>query len=213
MDIWHKVLVGVGIALLVFAGILFYGWIGSHDATIRMQATLDAQQAVIAKSNEQTKQLQDADKERSTQEAATLDAMQRLVASVKTPQQIAQWLPQNVPTPQPFVINVPQPTAANPKPDATATIPQDDLPALRDYTEKCNECSVKLSASEADVTSREEQLRIAGEKLSATERERDAAITAAKGGTWFQRFKKATKYILIGAGIGAVAVCGSGHCK
>jgi hypothetical protein len=40
-------------------------------------------------------------------------------------------------------------------------------------------------------------------------RERDAAATAAKGGTFWRRFRRNIEWFAIGA----ATVCGTGHCR
>jgi hypothetical protein len=50
-------------------------------------------------------------------------------------------------------------------------------------------------------------------KLAAMTRERDSAITAAKGGTFWRRFRRNVEWFALGAGAGAAAVCASGHCR
>jgi hypothetical protein len=160
---------------------------------------------VIENAQKEMNAHQEADKQRDAQTAATLQSMAQSVSKVQTPSQIASWIPQQLPTPQPIMITVPQATAANPHPDAMATIPQADLPALRDQIEKCKECGVKLANAQADLASRDDQLKLASEQLSATQKERDAAITAAKGGSKWSRMTRAAKWFVIGVGAGAVA--------
>ncbi|MGC1629293.1 MAG: hypothetical protein WA735_20745, partial [Candidatus Acidiferrales bacterium] len=50
-------------------------------------------------------------------------------------------------------------------------------------------------------------------KLAAITRERDAAITTAKGGTFWRRLRRNALWFAVGAGAGAVALCGTGHCR
>ena len=48
--------------------------------------------------------------------------------------------------------------------------------------ESCKECTVKLAAAEGDAASKEKRLGVLQKQLEAIERERDAAVKAAKGG-------------------------------
>lgn len=72
---------------------------------------------------------------------------------------------------------------------------------------------MKLASAQQDAASLKSQLQLAGEQLSAVQKERDAAVKASKGGGFWSRVKRGVKFFLIGAGTGAAAVCGSGHCK
>lgn len=209
----HKLEIAGAIVALVVAAILGGAWLGAREDAIRMKATVDAQQQLIATTAKQAKDLQDAEVERDKLTAANVAVLAAAAAKQVTPAEIATWLPKQLAGPQPITFTIPTPTAANPTPNATASIPQADLPALRDQIEKCQECALKLAASQADVSSRDERLTLAGEQLSAMSKERDAAVKASKGGGFWSRAKRTVKYVVIGIAIGAVAVCGSGHCK
>jgi len=178
-----------------------------------MKATIDAQQEIILASAKQAKDLQDAETQRDKLTAANVAALQAAASRQVTPGEIAAWLPKQLATPQPITFTIPAATAQNPTPNATASIPQADLPVLRDRVEKCQECAAKLTTSEADVSSRDQRLILAGEELSAMTKERNAAVAAAKGGGFWSRMKRSGKWLAIGAGAGAAALCGFGHCK
>jgi hypothetical protein len=203
---------GGAVALLIVA-IAGGAWLGAREDGIRMKATIDAQQQLIATTVKQSKDLQDAEAARDKLTAANVAVLASAAAKQVTPAEIATWLPKQLAGPQPITFTIPAATAANPTPNATASIPEADLPALRDQVEKCQECAVKLAAAEADVSSRDERLTLAGEELSAMTKERDAAVTASKGGSFWSRTKRAAKWFVIGAGVAAAGVCGSGHCK
>jgi hypothetical protein len=213
MTIAQKVSLAGGVVLLIAAGFGFTAWLQEHDDKLKAQSTVEAQKQVIDAASEQMRQHQEADKARDEATAKQLDAMQEIAAKAKTPQQIAQWIPQQIPMPQPITVNIPPATAENPKPNAIASIPQVDLPILRDRLEKCNEDAVKITTCQADLKSRDDQLKSAGDKLAGVEKERDGYKAAANGGTFWLRVKRAGKWLAIGAVGGAVAVCGSGHCK
>ena len=201
---------------LAFAGSAFgfTTWLQEHDDRLRAQAEASAAKKVFDQTADQMKQHAEADKARDEATAKQLETMQRLAAQIQTPAEIAAWLPKQVPgLPQPINLTLPPETAQNPSPDAQASIPQADLPVLRDAVEKCRENSLKLPTCQADLISKQEQLRLAGEQLSAVERERDAYKTALKGGTFWTRTKRAGKWLVIGAGVGAAAICSTGRCR
>jgi alkanesulfonate monooxygenase SsuD/methylene tetrahydromethanopterin reductase-like flavin-dependent oxidoreductase (luciferase family) len=158
------------IALLATSAFIARSWLDAHDDQLRLRATIDAQQTVIAQAQQQTQQLAAAEKQRDAQTQATLASMQQASAKIQTPQQIVQWIPPQLATPAPITVNVPPSTAANPAPDAIATIPQQDLPVLRNEIESCKECTVKLAAAQQDLVTEDQQLKLAGAQLSATHR-------------------------------------------
>lgn len=208
-----KLEIAGAVLAIVVSGIIGGSWLGAREEGIRLKATLDAQQQVIASSAKQAKDIQDAEVERDKVTAANVAALQAAAARQTTSAEIAAWLPKQIQTPQPITFTIPAATAQNPTPSAIASIPQADLPVLRDEVTQCQVCAQKLSNAQSDLSSEHEKEVLAGEQLSAMTKERDAAVTAAKGGSKWARIKRAAKWLAVGAGIGAAALCGSGHCK
>jgi hypothetical protein len=209
-----KAEIAAGALFFILAAIGLVVYIQEREDRIRADATVAAQKAAFDQAAEQMKTLQAADAKRDAQTAATIQQLTAAAAAQKTPAQIASWIPQQIPgLPQPITINVPKATIDNPTPNAIATIPQADLPKLRDTIETCQLNAVKLTACAADLASRDAQLKIAGEQLSAVERERDAYQTALKGGTFWIRLKRAGKWVAFGAVAGGVALAVSGHVR
>jgi len=207
---WREIVIAILLAGAAFAG---YEWLQAHDARIVAQTTIAQQAQLITQDKRQADALIAEQKQRDAATAAQIAAMQSQVAQIKTAEQIIKWLPAQVATPQPVKIEIPEATAANPTPAAQATISQADLPALRDYVESCKECDVNLHSAQQAIALRDARLKLAGEQLSAAETQRDAALSALKGGSFWHRLKHDAKTILIGAAAGAIAVCGTGHCK
>lgn len=205
----------IAAVVLVLAGGLFGFriWLEEHDDRLRAQADAAAAKKVFDQAADQMKQHQDADRARDEATAKQLEAMQKLAAQIQTPAQIAAWLPKQVQVPQAIELKIPPATPQDPTPAAIAAIPQADLPVLKDFVEKCREDAVRLSNCQTDQASKQEQLRLAGEQLSAVERERDAYKAAAAGGTFWTRTKRAAKYLAIGAAAAAAGLCGTGHCR
>ena len=82
--------------------------------------------------------------------------------------------------------------------NCSAQIPASDLKPLFDYVQDCRACQAQLAA--AKQTSSDD-----AEKIDALTRERNAAITAAKGGTFFRRLKRNVVWFAIGAAAGFAA--------
>jgi hypothetical protein len=78
---------------------------------------------------------------------------------------------------------------------ASALIPDADLKPLYDYVQDCRACQAQLAAAAASL--KDEQARSV-----ALTRERDAAVTAAKGGSFWRQLKTNAKWLTIGAAAG-----------
>jgi hypothetical protein len=91
-------------------------------------------------------------------------------------------------------------TPCNPaSPDSCAAqIPAADLKPLYDYVQDCRTCQAQLAAAKQNQTDD-------ATKITALTRERDAAVTAAKGGTFWHRLRRNAAWFAIGAGLGAAA--------
>jgi hypothetical protein len=201
----HKIEIAGALVALLAIGIFGGSWIAAREDAIRLKATLDAQNSVIA----------EAGKREDARAAALRDSLSQLEDLKKrtqTPTQVIQAMPQVLPLPQPITLNLPaalaqgNPNLAGVQPGQTATIPAADLKPLFDFAASCKECQAKVLVLQQDKA--DDAIKIGG-----LTKERDTAVTAAKGGSVLQRIKKAAKWLAIGVVAGAVAVCGSGHCK
>jgi hypothetical protein len=88
------------------------------------------------------------------------------------------------------------PSSATPA-SQDAILPAADLKPLFDYIQDCRACQAQLAAAQSIL--RDEQTRSA-----ALARERDAALTAAKGGTLWRRLARNARWLAIGAAAGAL---------
>jgi hypothetical protein len=96
----------------------------------------------------------------------------------------------------PAMPGAPSPCPSAP-PTGSAVIADADLKPLYDYVQDCRACQAQLAASNANL--HDEQARSA-----ALTRERDAAVTAAKGGSFWRRLKRNATWLSIGAAAGLV---------
>jgi hypothetical protein len=204
-----------GILAVILAIIGARSWIGEHDARLKAEVTVSADQkisdAAISSSKAQDVAMAARDKAAADREQAMVDAIKNL----KTTPQILPYVQSNLApgSSTPIIVQVPAATKDNPTPPATITIAQADLPVLRDRLNKCDTDALAVSTCTKDLATKNAQLHDAGVSLSAVEGERDAYKQELAGGTKWQRTKKALKFIGIGAAIGGAAICGSGHCK
>jgi hypothetical protein len=122
-------------------------------------------------------------------------------ASPPIPSASVSWAPSPIPP------HRSPPAQAQDLPEApSAQIPVVDLKPLYDYVQDCRSCQVQLAAAKQDSVDN-------AAKLSALTHERDAALTAAKGGTLWLRLRRNALWFAIGAGAGVAAACGTGHCR
>lgn len=112
-------------------------------------------------------------------------------------------------TPSPLA-NVRAADAANTAPQSTTEIPAADLAPLYDYVQDCRACQLQLTAAKQNASDD-------AAKIRALTLERNAAVTAAKGGPIWLRLKRNAHWLAVGAAIGAVssaaALCHTGHCR
>jgi hypothetical protein len=204
-----------GILAVILAIFGVRSWIGEHDARLKAEVTVAANQkigdAAILRSKNLEAEIVTRDKAAADREQSMVDAIKNL----KTTPQILPYVQSNLApaAAQPIYVSVPAATKDNPTPAATITVPQADLPALRDRLSKCDTDALAVSTCSKDSSDKTEQLRQAGVSLSAVSNERDAYKQELAGGTKWQRLKKAIEFIGIGAAAGIAATCGSGHCK
>jgi type II secretory pathway pseudopilin PulG len=103
----------------------------------------------------------------------------------------------------------PPPAGQNASGPSSVQIPAADLKSLYDNVQDCRSCQAQLAAAQQNRTDD-------AAKLTAMTRERDAAVTAAKGGSFWRRFRHNGEWFALGAAAGAAGsavFCRSGHCR
>lgn len=211
-----------GILALAFCVYGVHEYRAERRARAAAEATAKAAQAQIVDAQHQRDVLARADASRDADAQKEIAGLQAQAAKAATPKQIVAYLnaelAKNTKLPVPVEIALPPVNQSltlppNGLPSATLSIPAPDLQPLRDLAVQAQQCAVELPVAKSDLSSCQTQLKLAGEQLSAAERQRDAYAAALKGGTWWHRTVHALKIFGIGAAAGAAAVCGSGHCK
>jgi type II secretory pathway pseudopilin PulG len=94
--------------------------------------------------------------------------------------------------------NTPSAAAGKSSSPVDAEIPTADLKPLYDYVQNCRECQAQLATATQNRTDD-------ATKLQAMTLERDAAVTAAKGGTFWRRLRRNIAWFAVGAAAGAAA--------
>jgi hypothetical protein len=85
-----------------------------------------------------------------------------------------------------------------PAPAPVAEIPAADLKPLYDYAQDCRSCELQIAAAKQDRAD-------ANTKIIALTHERDAALTAAKGGSFLRRVRRNSLWFVVGASAGYIA--------
>jgi hypothetical protein len=208
-----KVETGIGVVGFIILVIVFWSWLSARDAQVKAEAIQTANEKVIAQNDQQIKLLAGQIDQLKADQARQLATLSATFSRAQTPQDILPLVSKIMELQKPVTFVTPAPTAANPNPQPVAQVPAEDAPQLKAYVQTCEECKIKLPAMTAQLSASEQQKQLLANDLVQRTQERDQWKTAAKGGTTWQRVLKAGKWIAIGAGAGAAAVCGSGHCK
>jgi len=131
--------------------------------------------------------------------STTLAGIAQAKRRVNTPVQAAAEIPQLLPPlPEPLLLEIPPPTLELPDPPAAASVPQADLKPIYDYLQDCRACQASLTVAHENLVDEHA-------KLAALIAERDAALRAARGGGFWSRLRRSTKWFVIGAAAGALA--------
>jgi hypothetical protein len=188
----HRIL--LVIALLAIA-LLADAWRTSRHDSAQLTATIASQKTDL-------QQAADREKQRNTQLSAALAAIASQKRAVRAPQQAAIAIPSVLPPlPLPISIHIPNLSpSAKPVDDlpATISIPQPDLKPLYDGLQDCRASTLEIATTQKNLS--DEKLRTV-----ALTQERDAAIAAVHGGTFWVRLKREAKWFAIGIAVGTPA--------
>ncbi len=192
-------------------------WLHEHDQRIQQQAVAQAVEQTQAKLQQQYQaQFSDLQKQMADRDAQYQQEVKTLnekFSQAASPTQVAALVAQIMGLKAPIQIVTPQATAENPHPVPVAEVSTLDAPQVKAYVQACEECKIENTKLVADAADRQAQAVLAQKQIESLRTENQALVVANKGGSTWHRAWKAVKYIAIGAGVGAVAVCGSGHCK
>jgi hypothetical protein len=189
----------VVLAIVATAGIILA--IVSYRDELRDRAqltqTIAQQKPIIAAAEQRT----------VTRDQAATVAVQAIQATVKraqTPSAELSAFNAYVPLPTPLALSPATDAPQGPGNKASmatvgANIPAEDLQPLLDFAASCKTCEIQLTTCKADLVD-------ANTKVIATGKERDAAVAAVKGGTFWVRLKHNAKVVVITAAIVAAGV-------
>lgn len=196
-----KIEIGAALIALASIAVIAGSYVASKRDAAKLQATLATQNAVIADAGKR-------ETARATALKDTIAQIEDLKKKTTTPAAIIRQMPSVLPLPVPITIQAPPPAKPGAAPvdfsKLPAMIPAQDIKPLFDFAANCKECQEKLAAAAGDKA--DDAI-----KLAALTKERDAAVTAFKGGSKWTRIKKAAKWFAIGAAAGGVAVLTAKH--
>jgi hypothetical protein len=203
------------VALLIVT-LTVYAWLASRADQRQLKSTLADQKRLLDAAGAR-------ERSRDATLANALAQIEALKRATQTPAQIVRDLPKYLPLPQPITLPPPGPPAdavsqqgtspspksapttsttpvapfpsestARPSPTVTAQLPTADLKPLYDYVQDCRSCQAQLATAKQDSAAD-------ASKITALTRERDAAITAAKGGTFLRRLRRNAVWFAMGA--------------
>lgn len=193
----EKIGLAIGAAVLTLLLWMF------HSSSVEAEADKAKMEAMLKQQGDVIATLQKSIDQRDAEAKAKNAAIDRQVASAATPAQIASLIQQYVGMQKPITVNIPtpapsadgKPSPALPDAPSTLLLNQDQAKQLLDFTASCKKCQNDLAKAEGDSADKDKQ-------ITAVKAERDAAVIVAKGGTKWQRVKRAGKWVLVGIAIG-----------
>lgn len=185
------ILIAAAIALALLAD----AWRSARHDSSQLTATLASQKTAMEQAAEHERQ-------RDAQLSAALATIAAQKIEIRTPQQAASAIPSVLPPlPLPVSIHFPSLSASSNAQEnlpAQISIPQADLKPLYDSLQDCRATTLESDAAKKDLADQKAQ-------TAALLRERDAAVAAARGGTFWVRLKREAKWFAIGIAVGAAA--------
>ena len=201
-----KLEIAAAIVLVILGGIGLHQWEQKQKLLAVAAATQQAQETL---QKQLATQLADFDARIKQRDAAyvasTTDLNAKFAEAAKSQAQMAMLLSQIAKLPAPITFTTPLPTKDNPNPQPVASVPQIDFPAVKSYAQECEQCKLNVAKLQADAEDRIKQMQVARTEIDSVKKERDAAVTAAKGGSILQRTGRVIKYVAIGVLVGYVA--------
>lgn len=175
------------IAALAVFGMITYAEHVRDDADAKAKIAIE--QAKVEAAAQRIIEIQkDADKR--------IGDLEKVKATIKTPAQAKDALRQYSPLPDvPILPDAPSATGAPQQSNLTL----EDAKKLADFSISCKQCEISRASAEAQLAEKDKQ-------IESVKKERDAALTQAKGGSFLKRIKRNSKWFVIGAVAGAAAI-------
>jgi len=202
--------IGAGVLALLALG---WSYLHSREVAVRADTEHQANQTLRKQMEQMSADYEKKIADRQTQFEHDNKSLQaQFEAASKDNHRMSTLLSQLMNLPEPVAVTTPAPTPQNPNPVSVVPVPQIDFPAIIAYAKGCEATKLANTKCQDDLSDRVKQMGLAQKQIDALKKENHDLLSAAHG-TFFQNFKKTGKWLTIGAGVGAAAVCGSGHCK
>lgn len=198
----RKLIILLAAILAAFLLLAAWGWLKEHDANIQTEAQTKAADAAKA---EKDKAIADRDALLKQYQASIVQQQ----AAVKTSGDAVKVIDHYVPAAAPAVVVEKQdlaPQVQQELPDAPSYTVQTDAASIATAKQllQCDADRASLSTCHADLMDTQA-------KLSISEQSEERWKQTAQGGTKWQRFWRAAKYIGIGAAVGTAAGYAAGR--
>lgn len=208
------ILKGIGLVTLLLAA---RGFQAEREARIRFEAELKGSQESIQAERRKLAEAEDRIAARAEETKKLVAEIEKLKARPATVREIIRELPQYIPvsTPpelapspgQPAPIGEPRAASIdNAGPEPSLIFSPEQANELRRFYLDCREMTLQLDRclnDETDWAAKESALRA---QVVLTEKQRDAAVRAVKGGGFWRRLVRDSKTFIVGAALGAAAV-------
>jgi len=202
-----------GAAGILIVGWLVFSWVNAREARARAEATEAANKnalAIIEQHDAANRAQLDAFVK---SQQAQMDAMNSRFDQAKSAPDIAALVQQIMALQKPITFVTPPATPENPHPQPVAQVPVEDAPQVKAYVQACETCKLNLDAANQKLTYADQRHADDVNKLKMANDDAGKWKSAAKGGGFWSNLKRSAKWFAIGAAGGAVAVCGTGHCR
>ncbi len=194
-------LAGAGLAAIALV-IFFVQWLNHREQIIRAEEQEKAAKEQISEREHDIAVLQQSIKDRDTQNAREIAALQQQIALVRTPQQAAQVIPQYIPMPQGQTFG-PLKEITNTPPTfkpGDFILPSEDALPLAQTLNKCKQDQVSLGTCTKDLSDTNNQLEARTMQFKLAQDDADRWKKVAKGGSAWARTLKLMGYAACAGG-------------
>lgn len=197
----QAILLGVG---LILAGLAGRALLNEREDRVRLDAELKATGQLLQAKDQELSRLDRGMKERDQQTAEMVKKIEELKARPATIREIVREMPQYIPFEKPPELVPPIPSA----PEAPPQIGLDEsqVQDLRKFYLDCHRATLELQACQENAKDWKAKEITWQEKEQILVQQREAAIRAVKGGSFWTRFSRNGKWFLVGGAVGGATV-------
>lgn len=196
--------IGITGIALVLAGLALRSYWNERVDRIQLDAELKTTERLLQAKDQELSRLDQGMKERDQQTAEMVKKIDELKARPATIREIVREIPQYIPFEKPLELVPPNPAA----PEAPPQIGLDESQAqdLRKFYLDCHRATLELRICQENAKDWQAKEVTWQEKEAILIRQREAAISAVKGGTFWTRLKRNGGWYAAGGLTGGVIV-------